>query len=148
MRAALLMRDAAPRESARPPRADFAGREIRVMSADGRKQTGRFVALSDTEVTFVATREKTQATILPLAGVREVETVSHHARTGAIVGAGVGGPPPAIGYVGDCADCEDRRVGFLLSSNLCGRGRSAGRNDLRRHRESTRAVSVIGGNWR
>ena len=88
MRAALLMRDAAPRESARPPGADLAGREIRVMFADGRKQTGRFVALSDTEVTFVATREKTQATILPLAGVRKVETVSHHARTGAIVGAG------------------------------------------------------------
>jgi hypothetical protein len=126
MRAALLMRDAAPRESARPPRADLAGREIRVMFADGRKQTGRFVALSDTEVTFVATREKTQATILPLAGVRKVETVSHHARTGAIVGAGVGGVLLAIGYVGDCADCEDRRVGFFFPPIFAGVGAALG----------------------
>jgi hypothetical protein len=143
MRAALLMRDAAPRESARPLRAGLAGREIRVMFADGRQQTGRFVALSDTEVTFVATGEKTQATILPLAGVRKVETVSHHAdRSARRRGRG---RSPARLDTSVTVPTAKTAAWLLLSSNLCGRGRSAGRNDQCRHRESTR-VSGIGGN--
>ena len=126
VRAALLMGGPAPRESARPPRANFAGREIRVMSADGRTQTGRLAALSDAEVIFVPTSDKTQTTSLPLAGVRKVETVSHHARTGALIGAAAGGVLLAIGYSGDCADCEDRRVGFLFPPAFAGLGAALG----------------------
>jgi hypothetical protein len=126
MRAALLMRDAAPRPSTGPPAADLRGKEIRVTFADGSQNTGRLIALSDTEVTFVTARQRTQPAIVRLAGVRKVETVSHHARTGALIGAGTGAVFLALIYSGDCADCEDRRAGFFYPPIFAGVGAAIG----------------------
>lgn len=125
MRAALLMRDLTPRDSLPPAPSSLAGREIRVLLPDGTKQTGRLVTFSETEVRFAVPRDKTPAAV-PLASVLKVETVSHHARTGAIIGAVAGGVLLAIAYSGDCADCEDRRIGFLFPPAFAGVGAALG----------------------
>jgi hypothetical protein len=126
MRAALLMRDLAPRGPARSPRTDLAGKEIRVTFADGSQRSGRLVTLTDAEVTIATARHQTQAHTLPLSGVRKVETVSHHARTGALIGAAVGGVLLGVAYMGDCADCEDRRIGFFFPPAFAGVGAALG----------------------
>ena len=65
------------------------GKEIRVTMKAGVPQSGRFVSLSSTELVMIRDGKREQ---VPLAGVRRVETVSHHVRRGALIGlaSGVG----------------------------------------------------------
>ena len=125
MRVGLLFQPSAPRERSQPTR-DAAGKEIRVTLANGEQQTGRLVGLSAADLTFIAAADKTDATILRLADVRKVETVSHHARTGALVGAAAGGLMIALAYSGDCADCEDRQIAFFFPAAFAGIGGAIG----------------------
>jgi hypothetical protein len=86
MRAALLMRDAAPPASPRPSPAGHAGKEIRVTFADGSRRSGRLIALSDTDVTFVTADGERR---VPLVNVDRIDRVSHSVRNAALWSAAV-----------------------------------------------------------
>jgi hypothetical protein len=123
MRVGLLMQQPAQRERAVSP-GGAAGKEIRVTLANGGRQTGRLIELSDTEVAFLADT-KAQPVVLSLTGVRKVETVSHHARTGALLGAGAGGFLIALAYSdGGCDDCGI--FGFIFPAAFAGVGAAVG----------------------
>ena len=120
MRLGLLMQPSAQRERAGLPK-NAVGREIRVTLANGGRHTGRLIALSDTDVAFLA---DTKAITLSLTGVRKVETVSHHARTGALLGAVAGGFWMALAYsTGGCDDCE---IAFIFPPAFAGVGAAVG----------------------
>ena len=65
------------------------GQQVRVTMRAGDKRSGRFVSLSPSELVMTRGGQREQ---VPLAGVRRIETVSHHARTGLLIGllGGVG----------------------------------------------------------
>jgi len=63
------------------------GQEIRVTMRTGERRTGRFVSLTSSEL--VMNRGQSRDTI-PLRDVRRIETVSHHARMGALIGGFAG----------------------------------------------------------
>jgi hypothetical protein len=117
-----LERDA---QTSSPPRVRaIRGKEIRVTAANGQRQTGRLVELTNAEVSFALPDEL--PTVLPLQDVRKIETVSHHARTGALIGAVSGAVMIALAYLGDCVDCEDRRVTFFYPGAFAGVGAAIG----------------------
>jgi len=78
---------ARPAAAAKPVGRD--GKEIRVTMRSGERRSGRLVSLTSAEV--VMTWGKDNA-VIPLREVRRIETVSHHARMGAMLGlfAGIG----------------------------------------------------------
>jgi hypothetical protein len=125
MRVGLFLQPPVQRDRSQPIR-DAAGKEIRVTLANGEQQTGRLVALSAADLTFITGDDKRHSTILSLSDARKVETVSHHARTGALVGAAAGGLMIALAYSGDCADCEDRRIAFFYPPVFTGVGAAIG----------------------
>jgi hypothetical protein len=61
---------------------------------------------------------------LSLAGVQKVETVSHHARTGALLGAGAGGFLIALAYDSGCDDCGI--FGFIFPAAFASVGAAIG----------------------
>jgi hypothetical protein len=125
LRVAAWMHEAKPRAPLAPPNT-AAGKTIRVTDRSGATLTGRLIALSESQVTFAAEAGGQQSTVLPLGGVRRIETVSHHARTGALIGAAAGGAMIAVAYSGDCADCEDRRITWIFPGIFGGIGAAVG----------------------
>ncbi len=79
---------------------------MRVTLSDGQKRVGRLVDLTPSEVAIV---ERGSTVTLALDQVRRVETVSHHARTGTLVGAAWAGFVwiTVAATRDSCADCED-----------------------------------------
>jgi hypothetical protein len=65
------------------------GQEVRVTMRAGEKRSGRFVSLSPSELVIIRADKREQ---VPLADVRLIETVSHNARRGVLIGllGGVG----------------------------------------------------------
>jgi hypothetical protein len=82
------------------------GKEVRVTLSEGEKRSGRLVALTSSEVAIV---ERGTTVTLALDRVQRVEIVTHHARTGTLVGvAWAGYVWIAVAATRDsCADCED-----------------------------------------
>lgn len=80
--------------------------EVRVTFRNGPRRTARLLRLSATDVVL---RENGRDVNIPLSEVLTVEKTSHHALTGALVGAGLAG----AGWIGiaatrdSCGDCED-----------------------------------------
>lgn len=86
VRATIKTKPAAPAERLTPGGARAAvpdGQQVRVTMRAGDKRSGWLVSLSPSEL--VITRGGTREQV-PLADVRRIETVSHHARTGFLIG--------------------------------------------------------------
>jgi hypothetical protein len=74
-----------PQIAAKPVARD--GQEIRVTMRTGERRTGRFVGLTSSELVM---RWGQNRDVILLREVRRIETVSHHARTGALLGGFAG----------------------------------------------------------
>ena len=99
------------------------GREIRVtMKADVPK-SGRFVSLSATELVMIRDGKREQ---IPLAGVRRIETVSHHVRRGALIGLFSGFGWALAACATDDNFCGDDAGFPMLASFLGGLGTGIG----------------------
>jgi hypothetical protein len=63
------------------------GQEIRVTMRTGERRTGRFVSLTSSELVMSWGQNRD---VIQLRDIRRIETVSHHARMGALLGAFAG----------------------------------------------------------
>jgi len=92
------------------------GQEIRVTMRTGERRLGRFVSLNSSELVMSWGRNRE---VIPLREVRRIETVSHHARRGALMGL-VGGIGFALAVcLADDNFCGDD-AGFGLSAAFFG----------------------------
>lgn len=99
------------------------GQEIRVAMKTGERRTGRFVSLSATELVMKHGDRPGQ---VRLADVRRIEKVSHHARTGALIGL-AGGVGLALAFcLADDNFCGDDASFGVLSAFQGGIGAGIG----------------------
>jgi hypothetical protein len=84
---------------AQSTRASATPQEVRVISMNGAKRTGRLLSLGTEELTLL---QGSHSLHLPLNEVRRVERVTHHAKKGTLIGVALGF---ALGFV-LCTGCE------------------------------------------